>query len=63
MSLVRLYIRVLALHKPNAALAWSLAVANLALAAAQDAPASDYGVMEETPNQRRHRVASAQTSY
>jgi glucan exporter ATP-binding protein len=34
MSLIRLYIRVLALLKPNAALAWSLALANLALAAA-----------------------------
>ena len=35
MRLVRLYARVLALLKPHAALAWTLAVANLALAAAQ----------------------------
>ena len=35
MRLVRLYIRVLGLLKPHAALAWTLAVANLALAAAQ----------------------------
>jgi ATP-binding cassette, subfamily B, beta-glucan exporter len=35
MRLVRLYVRVLALLKPHAALAWTLALANLALAAAQ----------------------------
>ena len=35
MRLVRLYARVLALLKPNAPLAWTLALANLALAAAQ----------------------------
>ncbi len=34
MRLVRLYARVLALLKPNAVLAWTLALANLALAAA-----------------------------
>ncbi len=35
MRLVRLYARVLGLLKPHAALAWTLALANLALAAAQ----------------------------
>src|SRR5437868_13910225 len=48
MNLIRLYARVLGLLAPNAALAWTLAIANVALAAAAFAEPVLFGRVIDT---------------
>jgi ATP-binding cassette subfamily B protein len=59
-SLIRLYIRVLALLKPNAALAWTLAIANLALAATQFAEPVLFGRVIDALSQNQGKAGFGQ---
>jgi ATP-binding cassette subfamily B protein len=56
MKLIRLYIRVLALLKPNAALAWTLGLANLALAATQFAEPVLFGKVIDALSQNQGKA-------